>query len=73
MRTALKLLRRADARLVLTTTKGRERYCVADGHRVAVGIATRILRRRDIVVEDPGLLVDHPQSWRRLARGARHA
>jgi hypothetical protein len=72
MRAALKLLRRPNARLVLTTTKGRAKYHIAGG-RVSVGTAKRILGRRDIVVEDAGLFVDHPQSWRRLARRSRHA
>jgi hypothetical protein len=72
MRTALKLLRRADARLVLTTDKGRAKYCVADG-RITISTAKRILSRRDIVVDDAGLFCGHPQSWRRLTRRARHA
>jgi hypothetical protein len=72
LRTVLRLLRHADARLVLTTADGRERYC-ADGRRVTNNVAKRLLSRRDIVPDDPGLFVGHPQSWRRLARRARHA
>jgi hypothetical protein len=69
MRTALKLLR-CDARLVLTIANGRVEYSI-EGDRVGIAVAKRILRRRDIVVDDPGLFVDHPQSWRRLARRPR--
>ena len=68
---ALQLLRRADVRLVLTITNGGLEYSIADGGRVTVSTAKKILGRRDIVPGDSGLFIDHPQTWKRLPRRPR--
>jgi hypothetical protein len=73
MRNALQFLRRAGARLLLTRLNGKAKYSINGSGRVATSTARRILGRRSIVVEDAGLLCDHPQSWKRLARGPHYA
>jgi len=64
--TAVALLRRPSARLVVSYTRksafGRS-YHVEPGGRVSEETAAAILRRRDVRPLDDGLFAERPQSW----------